>query len=80
MMTEDFTKLPIGSVVSQSRTIVRCSVCKRRGALDARLRRCVHLEGSEISSDGMIVEPIDSCSPVIPAEVGTLRGLRPSFG
>jgi len=80
MMTEDFTKLPIGSVVSQSRTIVRCSVCQRRGALDVRLRRCVHLEGSEISSDGMIVEPIDSCAPVVLGELRAFGGLRPSFG
>jgi hypothetical protein len=64
MMTEDFTKLPLGSVVSESRTIVRCSVCRRRGALDVRLKRCVHVEGSSIDSDGLFVEPIDSCAPV----------------
>jgi len=63
MMTEDFTKLPVGAVVSDSRTIVRCSVCRRRGALDVKLRRCVHVEGSAISSDGLIIEPIDSCAP-----------------
>ena len=80
MMTEDFTKLPVGSVVSQSRTIVRCSVCQRRGALDARLRRCVHVEGSEISADGMVVEPIDSCAPVMLGERGAFGSLRPSFG
>jgi hypothetical protein len=64
MMTEDFTKLPIGVLVSDSRTIVRCTVCRRRGALDAKLRRCVHVEGSEIGSDGLVIEPIDSCAPV----------------
>ena len=68
MMTEDFTKLPLGCVVSESRTIVRCSVCRRRGALDVRLRRCVHVEGSVIDSDGFAVEPIDSCAPVFYAE------------
>jgi len=69
MMTEDFTKLPIGVLVSDSRTIVRCSVCSRRGALDVRLRRCVHVEGSEIGSDGLIIEPLDSCSLVWVAQV-----------
>jgi len=69
MMTEDFTKLPVGAVVSDSRTIVRCSVCRRRGALDVKLRRCVHVEGSAIGSDGLIIEPIDSCAPVWAAQV-----------
>src|SRR5215472_17312736 len=54
MMTEDFTKLPIGVLVSDSRTIVRCSVCRRRGALDVKLRRCVHVEGSAIGADGLV--------------------------
>jgi hypothetical protein len=69
MMTEDFTKLPVGTVVSHSRTIVRCSVCRRRGALDVKLRRCVHVEGSAIGSDGLIIEPVDSCAPVWAAHV-----------
>ena len=64
MMTEDFTKLPVGVLVSDSRTIVRCSVCRRRGALDVKLRRCVHIEGSAIGSDGLVIEPLDSCAPV----------------
>ena len=71
MMTEDFTKLPLGSVVSEARTIVRCSVCRRRGALDVRLRRCVHVEGSVIDSDGLLVEPIDSCAPVYYGETAS---------
>ena len=74
MMTEDFTKLPVGAVVSDSRTIVRCSVCRRRGALDMKLRRCVHVEGSAIGSDGLIIEPIDCCAPAwalrVPATAG----------
>ncbi len=36
MMTEDFTKLAVGSLVSGSRTIVRCPLCGRFGALDLR--------------------------------------------
>ena len=65
MLTEDFTKLPLGAMVSQARTIVRCPICLRRGALDIRQRRCVHVEGSEIEAEGMLVEPIDSCAPVV---------------
>ena len=64
MMIEDFTRLPLGSVVSESRTIVLCTVCRRRGALDVRLRRCVHVEGSTIDTQGLVIEPIDSCAPV----------------
>ncbi|HTY41270.1 MAG TPA: hypothetical protein VMH79_05295 [Thermoanaerobaculia bacterium] len=64
MLTEDFTKLPLGAMVSQARPIVRCPICRRRGALDIRQRRCVHVEGSEIESAGMLVEPIDSCAVV----------------
>lgn len=64
MMTEDFTKLPIGSLVSGLRPIIRCPACLRRGALerlDSGARRCVHVEASMIHSDGMLVEPRDHC-------------------
>ncbi len=64
MMIEDFTRLPLGSLVSESRSIVLCTVCQRRGALDVRRRRCVHVEGSTIDAQGLVVEPIDSCAPV----------------
>ena len=63
-MIEDFTKLPLGSVVSESRTIVMCTVCGRRGALDVRLRRCVHVEGSTVDAHGLVVQPLESCAPV----------------
>jgi hypothetical protein len=75
MMTEDFTKLPVGVLVSDSRTIVRCSVCRRRGALDVKLRRCVHVEGSEIGSDGLVIEPIDSCAPVWIVQLETVSAV-----
>ncbi len=64
MMTEDFTKLPVGSLVSMSRAIVHCPLCGRSGALERRrngARRCVHVEASIIHTDGMVVEPRDSC-------------------
>jgi hypothetical protein len=63
-MTEDFTKLSPGTLVSVSRVIVRCTLCGRCGALEVRSdgsRRCVHVESSVIHTDGMIVEPRDSC-------------------
>ena len=75
MMTEDFTKLPVGVLVSDSRTIVRCSVCRRRGALDVKLRRCVDVEGSEIGSDGLVIEPIDSCAPVWIVQLETVSAV-----
>lgn len=64
MMFEDFTKLPIGSMVSMSRPIIRCPLCGRFGALELRDgadRRCVHVETSFIHTDGMLVEPRDYC-------------------
>lgn len=63
-MTEDFTKLPVGSLVSMSRAIILCPLCGRCGALELRSngsRRCVHVEASVIHTDGMVVEPKDSC-------------------
>ena len=63
-MTEDFTKLPVGSLVSGRRPVVRCPLCRRQGALE-RLHtdawRCVHVESSLIHTDGMLVEPRDHC-------------------
>ena len=64
MMTEDFTKLGVGSLVSGDRTIIRCPLCGRFGALDLKddgLRRCVHVEASMIGKDGLWVDPRDLC-------------------
>ena len=64
MMTEDFTKVAVGSLVSDSRTIVHCPLCGRAGALESRLdgsRRCVHIEASMIDRDGLWVDPRDVC-------------------
>jgi hypothetical protein len=64
MMTEDFTKLTLGSLVSMSRTIIQCPLCGRLGALEVRdggERRCVHVEDSVIHTDGLLVEPRDYC-------------------
>ena len=64
MMTEDFTKVAVGSLVSDSRTIVLCPLCGRAGALEARIdgfRRCVHVEASMIDRDGLWVDARDVC-------------------
>jgi hypothetical protein len=63
-MTEDFTKLLPGTLVSVSRVVVRCTLCGRFGALEIRgdgSRRCIHVESSVIHTDGMVVEARDSC-------------------
>ncbi|HWZ84575.1 MAG TPA: hypothetical protein VN032_00145 [Thermoanaerobaculia bacterium] len=73
MMIEDFMRLPVGSLVSGSRPVIECPVCRRRGALD-RLRngawRCVHVEASLIYTDGMVIEPRDHCELQQPAGPG----------
>src|SRR5580765_625086 len=64
MMTEDFTKVALGSRVSDSRTIVLCPLCGRAGALEPRRdgsRRCVHVEASMIDRDGLWVDARDVC-------------------
>ncbi len=76
MMTEDFTKLPVGSLVSCARPIVLCPLCGRCGALEiqeAGPRRCVHVEASVIDWDGLRVDARDLCEWVgadrgVPAE------------
>lgn len=64
MMTEDFTKVPLGSLVSDARTIVRCPLCDRAGALEIRadaVRRYIHVEASMIGADGLWVDARDLC-------------------
>ena len=72
-MTEDFTDLQIGSLVSSARPVVRCPRCRRKGALERRVngvRRCVHVEQSTMRPDGILVRPTDVCE---------LAGPRPEF-
>ncbi|MGH9443603.1 MAG: hypothetical protein ACRD16_15155, partial [Thermoanaerobaculia bacterium] len=76
MMVEDFTKVAVGSLVSSSRTIVRCSRCGRFGALEVhgdQSRRCVHIESSIVQTDGMLIEPRDYCELAHPASEETPR-------
>jgi hypothetical protein len=63
-MTDDFTDLQVGSLVSFSRPVVRCPRCRRHGALERRqdgVRRCIHVETSTFHADGVLVEPKDVC-------------------
>ena len=72
MMTEDFTLLPVGSLVSLSRTVIRCPMCRRSGVLESRndgSRRCVHVEVSSLA--GLVAEAADRCDLA-----GPLRGAR----
>jgi hypothetical protein len=62
MMTEDFTQLEVGSLVSMSRTVIRCPRCRRQGVLESRAdgaRRCVHVEVSSMA--GTVAEATDRC-------------------
>ncbi len=70
MMIEDFTKVPLGMFVSDGRTIVRCPLCGRPGALEIRggTRRCVHIEASMIGRDGLWVDPRDLCEWIVAAQ------------
>jgi hypothetical protein len=75
MMTADFTKLPVGSLVSQSRTVIRCPQCHRHGVLESfndGARNCVHVEVSTLA--GTVAEVTDRCElagprSTIPARV-----------
>jgi len=63
-MTEDFTSLQVGALVSMARPVIHCPTCRRPGALERSsdgARRCVHIEGSVLHPDGMVVEPLDHC-------------------
>jgi hypothetical protein len=72
MMTEDFTRLPFGFLVSGSRTIIRCPSCWRHGVLESRTdgaRRCVHVETSTIDDARTVVRATDLCELAAPRSV-----------
>jgi len=74
MMTEDFTKLPVGSLVSMSRTVIRCPQCRRHGVLESfrdGARRCVHVEVSTLA--GTVAEPTDRCDLAGPRSASYAR-------
>ena len=62
MNTQDFTRLPLGTLVSFSRTIIRCPSCRRHGVLESDRdgsRRCIHAEATALT--GMVPNPTDRC-------------------
>ncbi len=70
MMTEDFTRLPVGSLVSFSRTVIRCPQCRRPGVLESRndgARSCIHVEVSVLT--GLVAEVTDRCDLAAPRNV-----------
>ncbi|HWZ86000.1 MAG TPA: hypothetical protein VN032_07365 [Thermoanaerobaculia bacterium] len=72
MMTEDFTKLPFGSLVSRSRSIIRCPNCRRHGVLESLpdgTRGCIHVEVSTIHTAGTVVQSADRCELAGPRSV-----------
>ena len=63
-MTEDFTNLPLGSLVSSQRPVIRCPSCQRHGALergDDGMRRCVHVEVSSFAANRLQTSQTDVC-------------------
>ncbi|MEP6992937.1 MAG: hypothetical protein ABI968_00350 [Acidobacteriota bacterium] len=70
MRTEDFTRVPLGSLVSLARTVIRCPLCRRHGVLESDrdgARRCVHVEISTLS--GTAAEATDRCELARPRAV-----------
>ncbi len=70
MMTEDFSQLPVGSIVLMSRTIICCPRCRRHGVLESGRdgsRRCIHAEASVLA--GTVAEVIDHCDLAAPRAV-----------
>jgi hypothetical protein len=62
METLDFTRLPLGALVSSSRTVIRCPQCRRHGVLESYrdgTRVCVHAETKTLP--GMVSLPTDRC-------------------
>jgi hypothetical protein len=77
MMTEDFTKLPVGSLVSQSRTVIRCPQCHRHGVLETfndGARRCIHVEVSALAA--MVAEVTDRCELAGPRWTVSARAIH----
>lgn len=62
METLDFTRMPLGALVTASRTVIRCPQCRRHGVLESYrdgTRVCVHAETTALP--GMVPLPTDRC-------------------
>lgn len=78
MKTQDFTRLPLGSLVASARTVIRCPKCRRHGVLESGRdgsRRCIHAE--TVILRGMVPQPTDRCEFAGPRSVLS-RGTTPS--
>ena len=83
METQDFTRLPLGSLVASARTVIRCPKCRRHGVLESGRdgsRRCIHAE--TVILRGMVPQPTDRCEFAGPRsaflkEMGPSRPLQP---
>jgi len=74
-MKNDFTRLVVGTLVSEGRTIIHCPRCRRLGALERLangVRRCIHVEDRAMLDAGPVVEPVDVC------ELAGPRSARPA--
>lgn len=60
---EDFTGLSAGSDVPCEGSVSECPKCGRNGVVHEEPERtlCVHVQESEMLSDGMLTEPRDCC-------------------
>ena len=62
METLDFTRMPLGALVTSARTVIRCPQCRRHGVLESYrdgTRVCVHAEATVLP--GMVPLPTDRC-------------------
>jgi hypothetical protein len=79
MATQDFTRLPLGSLVASSRTVIRCPRCSRHGVLESYRdgsRVCVHAETTALP--GMVPYPTDRCEFAGPRSRSAVpKDLRP---
>ena len=62
---ENFTTVSVGSPVPFEGIVSLCPRCGRAGVLEYLANGAaefVHVETEEVMGDGMLIEPIDSCS------------------
>lgn len=62
MDVQDFTRLPLGSLVASTQTVIRCPWCGRHGVLESHrdgTRVCVHAQ--TVVLPGMVPKPTDRC-------------------
>jgi hypothetical protein len=66
LTVEDFTTLPRGTAAFEG-LVSTCPRCGRSGIVqptEAGGKICLHVQATEIVGDGMVTEPVESCSLV----------------